>query len=98
MTTLNTITSLTQAFCMKRSSIRNAFRGNPSEDKVYYVVHPLDDEPEEKVDPSALGPMRLSKGEKLSLYALRGYLVLMLFLAGYRVLGMAGVFGPHLVR
>ncbi len=66
--------------------------------EVYYVVHPLYDEPEEKCDPAALGPMKLSKGERLSLYALRGYLVLMLGLAAYRVVAMAGVMGPHLVH
>jgi hypothetical protein len=94
------MTTLTQVFRMKRPNIRNPFKSNEVDDdnKVYYVIHPLDDEPEEKRDPSTLGPMHLSKGEKLSLYALRGYLVLMLFLAGYRVLGMAGVLGPHLVR
>jgi hypothetical protein len=92
------MTTLTELFRMKRPSIHNPFKSDGNDDEVYYVVHPLDDEPEEKRDPSTLGPMHLSKGEKLSLYALRGYLVLMLFLAGYRVLGMAGVLAPHLVR
>ncbi len=96
MTTLTT--PLTQVWRNKRPQIRNPFRRDIAANEVYYVVHPLDDEPEEKRDPSALGPMHLSKGEKLSLFALRGYLVLMLFLAGYRVLNMAGVLGPHMVH
>jgi hypothetical protein len=87
------------------TTVTDFFRTNPlanlfkhDENEVYYVVHPLDDEPEAKCDPEALGPMHLSKGERLSLYALRGYLVLMLGLAGYRVAEMAGVLGPHLVH
>jgi hypothetical protein len=91
-------TSISQLFRTRRPVIRNPFKGDLAANEVYYVVHPLDDEPEEKRDPSALGPMHLSKGEKLSLFALRGYLVMMVLLAGYRVLGMAGVFGPHLVH
>jgi hypothetical protein len=100
LTKPTTLTALTASLSqgLQRLHIRNPFRGASAADEVYYVVHPLDDEPEEKRDPSALGPMHLSKGEKLSLFALRGYLVLMLFLAGYRVFTMAGVLGPHLVH
>jgi hypothetical protein len=65
---------------------------------VYYVVHPLHDEREEKCDPEALGPMHLSLGERWSLYALRGYLILMLGLAAYRVANMAGLFAPHIAH
>jgi hypothetical protein len=94
------MTTMTEFLRTKNIRLRlpvrhNPFAGSPNE--VYYVVHPLYDEPEEKRDPAALGPMHLSKGEKLSLFALRGYLVLMLFLAGYRVLEMAGLFG-HMVH
>ena len=65
-----------------------------SGDEVYYVIHPLDDEPEEKRDPATLGPMRLSRFEKFALYALQGYLVVMVGLAAYRVADLAG-FLPH---
>ena len=63
---------------------------------VYYVVHPLDDEPEEKRDVESLGPMHLTPGVKYSLFALRTYLVLMVALAAFRVLSLAGVFGSLL--
>lgn len=62
----------------------------------YCVVHPLDDEPEEKRDPENLGLMPMSRSVRWSLFALRGYLVLMGFLVFYHVLDIAGVFGRHL--
>jgi hypothetical protein len=61
----------------------------------YVVVHPLDDIPEQKVDTSALGPMPMTASVKLSLLALRGYLMLMIFLVLYHVMDLAGAFGPH---
>ena len=61
-----------------------------SKDKcIYYVVHPLDDVPETKCDTKALGPMVMSPSVRYSLFALRGYLVLMLLLVGYHVVGLA---------
>ena len=59
----------------------------------YLVVHPLDDQPEEKVDTSMLGPMPMTTSVKLSLMALRGYLILMVLLVGYHCMDLAGVFG-----
>ena len=59
----------------------------------FLVVHPLDDLPEQKVDTSALGPMPMTTGVKLSLMALRAYLVLMVVLVLYHVMDLAGVFG-----
>jgi hypothetical protein len=61
----------------------------------YIVVHPLDDEPEEKIDTSMLGPMPMTTSVKLSLMALRGYLILMVLLVGYHCLDLAGTFGKH---
>ena len=61
----------------------------------FVVVHPLDDIPEEKVDTSALGPMPMTTSVKLSLLALRGYLVLMILLVAYHVMDLAGAFGHH---
>ena len=58
---------------------------------VFMVVHPLDDAPEEKVDTEHLGPMRMTKTVRTCLFALRGYLLLMFGLLGYRVLQLAGV-------
>jgi len=61
----------------------------------YVVVHPLDDEPEAKVDTSALGPMPMTPSVKLSLLALRGYLILMVLLVVYHCVDLAGVLGKH---
>lgn len=61
----------------------------------YVVVHPLDDQPEEKVDTSALGPMTMTASVKLSLMALRGYLILMVLLVIYHCADLAGLFGKH---
>ena len=55
----------------------------------YWVVHPLDDLPEEKRDVSALGPMPMTFSVRLSLLALRGYLLLMTGLVAYHFLGLA---------
>jgi len=80
------MTTLTELFKLNRY--------RRSSDEVYYVIHPLDDEPEEKRDPTTLGPMRLSRFEKVALYALQGYLLVMVGLAAYRVADLAG-FLPH---
>jgi hypothetical protein len=64
-------------------------------ENAFVVIHPLDDSPEEKVDTSHLGPMRMTPSVKLSLMALRGYLLLMVGLVFYHVMDLAGVFGKH---
>ncbi len=61
----------------------------------FVVVHPLDDVPEEKIDASKLGPMPMTSSVRLSLLALRGYLILMVVLVLYHVLDLAGAFGHH---
>ena len=61
----------------------------------FVVVHPLDDIPEEKVNASDLGTMPMTASVKLSLLALRGYLILMMLLVLYHVLDLAGAFGQH---
>jgi hypothetical protein len=58
----------------------------------FLVVHPLDDIPERKVDTLGLGPMAMTRSVKLSLMSLRAYLILMVLLVLYHVLGMAGLF------
>ena len=60
----------------------------------FTVVHPLDDAPEEKVDTEHLGPMRMTRTVRVCLFALRGYLLLMFGLLGFRVLQLAGVIRP----
>ncbi len=62
-----------------------------SERSYFTIVHPLDDVPEEKVAVEHLGPMRMTRTVYICLFALRGYLLLMFGLLGYRVLQLAGV-------
>ncbi len=61
----------------------------------FRVVHPLDDIAEAKRSPEGLGQMPLSASVKFSLYALRGYLVLIGLMVGYRVLTLAGALAHH---
>lgn len=61
----------------------------------FVVVHPLDDVRERKVDTASLGPMPMTTSVKLSLMALRGYLILMMLLVLYHVMDLAGAFGGH---
>jgi hypothetical protein len=56
----------------------------------FTVVHPLDDVPEQKLETEHLGPMPMTTTVKICLYALRGYLLLMFGLLGFRVLQLAG--------
>ncbi len=65
--------------------------------RVFLVVHPLDDGFEEKRDASALGRMPMTRGVRLSLLALRVYLILMTGLVAYHVLDLAGAF-KHLTH
>jgi hypothetical protein len=58
----------------------------------FLVVHPLDDEPEQKLETKDLGRMRMTGAVKISLFALRGYLLLMMGLVLYHVLNLAGLF------
>jgi hypothetical protein len=65
------------------------------DEKVFFsVVHPLDDALEEKVDTENLGPMHITGTVRVCLFALRGYLLLMFGLLGFRVLQLAGVIRP----
>jgi hypothetical protein len=62
----------------------------PVERLEYFVVHPLDDVPEQKVDTEHLGPMQMTRAVKICLFALRGYLLLMSGLLVFRVAQLAG--------
>jgi hypothetical protein len=61
----------------------------------FVVIHPLDDVPEVKVDTESLGPMPMTTSVRLSLYSLRGYLLLMMLLVMYHTLDLAGLFRHH---
>lgn len=71
---------------LKPKDVSNVPAGN------YLVIHPLDDVAEEKVDISKLGRMPMTRATKLSLLALRAYLILMVLLVLYHVVGLAGFF------
>ena len=60
--------------------------------QIYQVVHPLDDVSEEKCSPEKLGAMHMTPTVKLSLLALRGYLILIVMLVFFSVLHQAGLF------
>ncbi len=57
----------------------------------FRVVHPLDDQPEEKCTSAGLGPIAMTPAVRFSLVALRGYLILMGGILVYHVLGMLGL-------
>lgn len=61
----------------------------------HLVVHPLFDEPEEKLRPDHLPPMPMRRSAKGSLMTLRAYLMLMLVMFGYHFLDLAGFLGHH---
>lgn len=61
----------------------------------FVVVHPLDDVPEQKVNSAGLGAMPMTTSVKLSLMALRGYLILMMLLVLYHFMDLAGALGSH---
>ena len=69
---------------------------NPEDFQNHFVViHPLDDVPEQKVDTTSLGAIPMTRTVRISLMSLRAYLVLMMLLVFYRVVTLAGWFGPH---
>jgi len=69
-----------------------------NEDTVLYVVHPLDEAPEEKRCAESLGQIHMSPAVRASLYTLRGYLILIMVFAVYRVLELADLVGHHVVK
>ena len=62
-----------------------------AERSFYSILHPLDDAPEEKLDTEHLAPMKMTRTVRICLFALRGYLLLMFVMLGFRVLQLAGV-------
>jgi hypothetical protein len=59
----------------------------------FVVVHPLDDAPEQKMETASLGAMPMTTTVKISLMALRGYLILMMLMVLYHVMDLGGAFG-----
>jgi hypothetical protein len=79
---------------MEANTVHMTDGRNEKGTKSFLVVHPLDDAPEVKVSTTSLGPMRMTASVKLSLMALRGYLLLMTILLLYHVLDLRGLFKP----
>ncbi len=71
--------------------IINQVNSTVVDDNCYIVIHPLDDQPEEKCSIEGLGLMPLSRSVKYSLLSLRLYLLLMGGLVIYRALQETGV-------
>lgn len=67
----------------------------PDTPEPFLVVHPLDDQPEQKIDVNRLGPMRMTGPVRLSLLTLRVYLIGVCLVVGWRVLELAGVLARH---
>jgi hypothetical protein len=61
----------------------------------FRVVHPLHDAPEPKCKSDGLGPIATTPSVRLSLLAVRGYLILTSALLLWHVLEMAGVTHGH---
>lgn len=80
--------------------VSNTFLKEPitQEAPQYYIVHPLDDRPEQKVDVNRLGPMRMTPAVRFALLTLRVYLVGMGILVGWRVLDLAGILAHQPLR
>lgn len=55
----------------------------------FEVIHPLDDVEEQKIATEHLGAMRMTPVVRISLLALRGYLVLMTGFVLYHVMDLA---------
>ena len=68
------------------ASIQNSF--SP---EYLRVIHPLDDAPEAKCSTTGLGRIVMTPAVRVSLTALRAYLVLMTLMLAYHVLDLAGV-------
>lgn len=60
-----------------------------------YVIHPLDDIHEQKCTSEGLGLMHLTPAARISLAALRIYLIAMTCIILYRTLTLAHVFTHH---
>jgi hypothetical protein len=60
----------------------------------FLVVHPLDDYPEKKLKSDHLAPLEMTPAVRLSLFALRAYLIVMIVLCFYHVIDLAS----HVLR
>jgi hypothetical protein len=63
--------------------------GKEPKDDFFYLVHPLDDLPEEKVKSDHLPPLKMTRTVRWSLFTLRAYLIVMMLLLVYHVVDLA---------
>jgi hypothetical protein len=68
--------------------LTDPLKNDPSDD-FFYVVHPLDDLPEEKVKSDHLPPLKMTPTVRWSLFTLRAYLIVMMLLLAYHVVDLA---------
>jgi hypothetical protein len=57
----------------------------------FRVIHPLDDEPEQKCSGEGLGHITMTRAVRISLAVLRGYLIVISAMLLYHVLDLAGI-------
>ncbi len=76
---------------MTKSVTKSAMQNCRQEQVIYAVIHPLDDVQEAKHDGHELGVMKLNLGAKVSLVALRVYLIAVLGLTVFRVISLLGL-------
>jgi hypothetical protein len=78
--------------CNQEETVMVTMQTNYSRE-MFEVVHPLDDQPEEKRSAEGLGPIPMTPGVKISLMVLRGYLSVMTLMLIYHVLHLSGILG-----
>ena len=74
-----------------------SFAATMEPQETLYVVHPMDDAPEQKRSADGLSPMKMTPTVKASLYVLRGYLIVVVCLTLYRIVDLF-LTGAHHVR
>jgi hypothetical protein len=62
---------------------------NDPKDEFFYVIHPLDDLPEEKMKSDHLPALSMTRTVRWSLFTLRAYLIIMMLLLVYHVVDLA---------
>jgi hypothetical protein len=77
---------------MKGEEVMATTQTNYSQ-KLFKVVHPLDDQPEEKCRAEGIGPLLMTRGVRISLMVLRAYLTAMTLMLIYHVLDLSGILG-----
>jgi hypothetical protein len=71
------------------ATVQNAY-----EFEGFRVIHPLEDQAEQKCETEGLGPIAMTPSVRVSLIVLRAYLILMTLMLIWHVLDLAGVI-PH---